>query len=91
MQNALPSRGAGNGFEKSDYARASHNLYRCPSRHASEEPSRGQQYALKERKHIPALQRARPGIIIEIRWRPAHKGLEGNKKPDKWATAEAEA
>ena len=31
------------------------------------------------------LRRARLGIIIEIRWRPAHKGIAGNEKADEWA------
>jgi len=31
------------------------------------------------------LRRARPGIVIEIRWCPAHKGAAGNEKADQWA------
>ena len=41
-------------------------------RMASDEPGPGQQYALQARKHIATLRRARPGIVIEIRWCPAH-------------------
>jgi len=59
-------------------------------RMASKEPGPGQQYTLQARKHIAALQRARPGIIIEIRWCPAHKGVEGNEKADEWAKVAAE-
>ena len=57
---------------------------------ASEEPGLGQQYALHARKHIAALRRARPGINIEIRWCPAHKGIAGNEKADEWAKIVAE-
>jgi len=53
-------------------------------------PSSGQQYALQARKHIAALRRVRPDIIIEIRWRPAHKGVAGNEKADEWAKIAAE-
>jgi len=60
-------------------------------RMASEEPGPGQQqYALQARKHIAALRRARPGIAIELRWRPAHKGVEGNEKTGEWAKVAAE-
>jgi len=48
------------------------------------------QYALQARKHIAALRRARPGIIIEIRWCPVHKGIAGNEKADEWAKIAAE-
>jgi len=57
---------------------------------ASDEPGPGQQYALQARKHIAALRRARPGIVIEIRWCPAHKGIAGNEKADEWAKTAAE-
>ena len=61
-------------------------------RMASDEPDPGQQYALQARKHIASLRRARPGITIEIRWCPAHKGITGNEKADEWAKlAAAEA
>jgi len=54
-------------------------------RMASDEPGPGQKYAIQDRRHIAALQRARPGITIEIRWCPAHKGIAGNEKADEWA------
>jgi len=54
-------------------------------RMASDEPGPGQQYALQARKHIATLRKARPGIVIEIRWCPAHKGIAGNEKGDEWA------
>jgi len=57
---------------------------------ASEEPGPGQQYALQARKHIASLRRSRPGIIIEFRWWPAHKGVVGNEWADKWAGVAAE-
>ena len=59
-------------------------------RMASEEPGSGQQYALQGRRHIAALRCTRPGMIIEIRWCPAHKRVEGNKKADEWAKIAAE-
>ena len=43
-------------------------------------------YAIQTRKHIAPLRRARPGIIIEVRWCQAHKGAPGNEKADEWAT-----
>jgi len=51
---------------------------------ASDEPGPGQQY-LQARKHIGTLRRARPGIVIEIQWCPAHNGVAGNEKADEWA------
>jgi len=59
-------------------------------RMASEEPGPGQQYALQAKKDISALRRARPGITIEIRWCPAHKGIAANEKADQWAKIAAE-
>jgi len=59
-------------------------------RMATDEPGPGQKYALEARKHVVALQRAAPGIIIEIRWCPAHEGVEGNEKADEWAKLAAE-
>jgi len=60
------------------------------SRMVSDKPGPGQQYALQARKHIATLRRARPGITIEIRWCPAHKGIAGNEKADEWAKRAAE-
>jgi len=59
---------------------------------ASNKPGRrpGQKYALEARKNITALRRAIPDIVIEIRWCPAHEGMEGNKKADEWAKLAAE-
>jgi len=59
-------------------------------RMASDEPGPGQQYALQTRKHIASLRKARPGIIIEIRCCPVHKGVSGNGKADQWAKIAAE-
>jgi len=56
----------------------------------SEEPGPGQKYAIQARRHIATLRRARPEIVIEIRWCPAHKGVPGNEKADEWAKAAAE-
>jgi hypothetical protein len=43
----------------------------------SEDLGPGQIYAIQARKYIAALRRGRPGVIIEIRWCPAHKGETG--------------
>jgi len=57
---------------------------------ASEETGPGQKHALQARKHIAVLRKIRPGITIEIRWCPAHKGVAGNEKADEWAKIAAE-
>jgi len=59
-------------------------------RMVSNEPGPGQTYALEARKHFAKLLRAVPGITNEIRWCPAHEGVEGNEKADEWAKLAAE-
>jgi len=88
-----PRKGAGIGFEKTDYAGAGRDPHRRPAtirRMASEAPGPGQQYALQARKHIAMLRRARPGITIENQCCPTHKGIAGNEKADEWAKIAAE-
>ena len=57
---------------------------------ASDEPGPGQKYALEARKHNATLRRAVPDITIEIRWCPAHEGVEGNEQADRWAKLAAD-
>jgi len=59
-------------------------------RMASDEQGPGQKYVLEARKNITALRMAVLDIVIEIRWCPAHEGLEGNKKADELAKLVAE-
>jgi ribonuclease HI len=59
-------------------------------RMGSDEPGPGQKYAIEARRWITALRQSRPEIVIEIRWCPAHKGVEGNEKADEWAKLAAE-
>jgi len=57
----------------------------------SEEPSRGQGYALEVRRHMAALQKARVDICVEIWWCPALQGVPGNEKANEWAKLAAGA
>jgi ribonuclease HI len=59
-------------------------------RMSTDEPGPGQKYALEARQHIAALRTAMPDITIEIRWCPAHEGVEGNEQADKWAKLAAD-
>jgi len=44
----------------------------------------GQQCTLQARKHIAALRRAKPDIIIGNQGYTAYKGITGNEKADEW-------
>ena len=54
------------------------------------EPGAGQKYAVLARKWVAALKQTRPKVRIEIRWCPAHEGVEGDEKLDEWAKQAAE-
>jgi len=46
-------------------------------------------YAIQARKHFATLRKARPDVVLEIWWLPAHKGVPGDKT-DEWAKLAAE-
>jgi hypothetical protein len=83
---------AGFGTKKEPCPGTRHDFYRRPDGHQvdCDDLSPGQKYALKAQQHIAVLRRAVPGIIIEVRWYPAHEGVEGNEQADKWAKLVAE-
>jgi len=93
-QSALPSQGHWNRLQEGgQLPTAGHNIHRWPSCNQTNElggarPS--QKYALQAGRHIVSLRKARPGIVIEIRWCPAHKGVTGNEKAGEWAKIAAE-
>jgi len=71
------------GFEKAKDARADHGSHPRPISHqrdviggARPRPT----VPIKARKHIAALRRSRPGVIIQVRGYPARKGVESDEK-----------
>jgi len=56
----------------------------------SDEPGPSQWYALEVRKHMATIHRRRPGVTIEFRQCPAHKGVLWNEKADEWAKLAAD-
>jgi len=58
-------------------------------RMASEDPGPGQQ-SIQARKRIAKLGTERPNTCIEIRWCPAHSGVEGTEKADERARQAAD-
>jgi len=60
------------------------------ARIASDEPGPGQQYTLEAREWVAQFRKTRPGGSIELRWCPAHEGVEGNERADKEANLSAE-
>ena len=88
-----PRESAGAGIPATYDPGMGHDLHGRPSGHQSDGFGRAwprQQYTLQARKQIATLQKAQPGIAIEIRWCPVHKGVAGNEKADEWAKIAAE-
>jgi len=87
------TQSAGDSFEKTDDSGTSHDLHRRTGDHQADGLGGAwpdKKYALRVRKHIAVLRKARPDIIIEIRWCPAHKRVPGNEKANEWAKLVAE-
>jgi hypothetical protein len=55
------------GDSEGRLASGSYQLKTGPA-HGPEEPGPGQVYAIQARKHIATLRKARPNIVIDIRW-----------------------
>jgi len=60
------------------------------ARIGSDEPGPAQQYALEARKWAAKLKERNQNVRVEIRWCPAHEGVEGNEKADEGARQAAE-
>jgi len=62
-----------------------HNLHGCTSGYQTDGIGPTQPWAAVRSPGAGAHRRTAEGIIIEIRWCPAHNGAAGNEKADEWA------